>query len=63
METRSLDRLITRARRKLAMATAAMMDATTDKARQRHARRVRRYTQAERQLSRDLARSLSVLEG
>lgn len=60
MDTRSADRLITRIRRKLAHATLAMMDASTDKARGRHARRVRRYEQAERQLARDIARNLAL---
>ncbi len=60
METRSADRLITRIRRKLAMATAAQMDATTERARLRHARRIRRYAEAERQLSRDIARNLAL---
>ena len=60
MENRSADRLITRIRRKLALATLAHMAATTDKARARHARRVRRFSQAERQLARDIARDLAL---
>lgn len=60
METRSADRLIVRIRRKLAHATLAYMNASTEKARARHARRVRQFAQAERQLARDIARNLAL---
>lgn len=60
METRSADRLIVRIRRKLAHATLAYLNAETDKARARHARRVRQFAQAERQLARDIARDLAL---
>ena len=62
METRSASRLLIRIKRKLAHATAAQLDATTDKARARHARRVRELDKAERQLARDVARSSALWE-
>lgn len=60
METRSIDRLLTRVRRKLAHAAIAMNEATTDRARARHARRMRQLTTAERQLTRDIQRNLAL---
>lgn len=60
METRSADRLITRIRRKLAHATAARMEATTERARARHDRRIRELAKAERQLARDISRNLAL---
>lgn len=62
METRSASRLLLRIRRKLAHATAAHMEATTDRARTRHARRIRELDKAERQLARDVARSSALWE-